>query len=133
MPEKIGIDPGRVKIVWCAASEGEIYAQELREFIGELKAIGPIGTELKRRGEGPGEEKGDPGGGAAKKTIKQKRADTKKSESKREREADPDAVLSQEMCRLLHLRCHLPEEGPARGAADGDRQRAGCPSCIDRS
>jgi len=95
--EKIGIDPGRVKIVWCAASEGEIYAQELREFIGELKAIGPIGTELKRRGEGPGEEKGDPGGGAAKKTIKQKRADTKKSESKREREADPDAVLSQEM------------------------------------
>jgi len=43
---KIGIDPARVKIVWCAASEGEIYAQDLREFIGELKAIGPIGTEL---------------------------------------------------------------------------------------
>jgi len=44
---KIGIDPGRVKIVWCAASEGEIYAKELREFIGELKAMGPIGSELK--------------------------------------------------------------------------------------
>ncbi len=46
--EKIGIDPGRVKIVWCAASEGEIYAKDLRDFIGELKAMGPIGTELKR-------------------------------------------------------------------------------------
>jgi heterodisulfide reductase subunit A len=47
--EKVGIDPGRVKIVWCAASEGEIYAQDLRDFIGELKAMGPIGTELKKR------------------------------------------------------------------------------------
>ncbi|HOV52203.1 MAG TPA: hydrogenase iron-sulfur subunit, partial [Methanothrix sp.] len=44
---KIGLDPGRVKIVWCAASEGEIYAKELREFIDELKAMGPIGSELK--------------------------------------------------------------------------------------
>jgi len=52
--EKIGIDPGRVKIVWCAASEGEIYAKDLREFIGELKAIGPIGTELDKRRKGPG-------------------------------------------------------------------------------
>jgi len=46
--EKIGIDPGRVKIVWCAASEGEIYARDLKDFIGELKALGPIGTELKK-------------------------------------------------------------------------------------
>lgn len=46
--KKIGLDPGRVKIVWCAASEGEIFATDLRDFIGELKAIGPIGTELKK-------------------------------------------------------------------------------------
>ncbi|MCK7515663.1 MAG: hydrogenase iron-sulfur subunit [Desulfobacterales bacterium] len=39
--EKIGLDPGRVKIVWCAASEGEIFARDLRDFIVELKAIGP--------------------------------------------------------------------------------------------
>lgn len=45
--DKIGLNPGRVKIVWCAASEGEIYAKDLREFIAELKAMGPIGTELK--------------------------------------------------------------------------------------
>jgi heterodisulfide reductase subunit A len=47
--EKIGLDPGRVKIVWCAASEGEIFAKDLRDFIFELKAIGPIGTELKNK------------------------------------------------------------------------------------
>jgi hypothetical protein len=46
--EKIGLDPGRVKIVWCAASEGEIFAKDLKEFIAELKAMGPIGTELKK-------------------------------------------------------------------------------------
>ena len=55
--EKIGLDPGRVKIVWCAASEGEIYAKDLRDFIGELKAMGPIGTELKKeRAEEKNEE-----------------------------------------------------------------------------
>jgi heterodisulfide reductase subunit A len=46
--EKIGLDPGRVKIVWCAASEGEIFSKDIRDFIGELKAMGPIGTELKK-------------------------------------------------------------------------------------
>jgi heterodisulfide reductase subunit A len=49
--EKIGLNPGRVKIVWCAASEGEIFAKDLRDFIFELKAIGPIGTELKNKAE----------------------------------------------------------------------------------
>ncbi|MGV8174413.1 MAG: CoB-CoM heterodisulfide reductase HdrA2 [Methanothrix sp.] len=44
---EVGLNPGRVKIVWCAASEGEIYAKDLREFIAELKAMGPIGTELR--------------------------------------------------------------------------------------
>ena len=45
--EEVGLDPGRVKIVWCAASEGEIYAKDIREFIRELRDMGPIGTELK--------------------------------------------------------------------------------------
>ncbi len=67
--EKIGIDPGRVKIVWCAASEGEIYAKDLREFIGELKAIGPIGTELDKRRKGPG------GGKAEKEAGREAEAD----------------------------------------------------------
>ncbi|NPV63526.1 MAG: hydrogenase iron-sulfur subunit [Methanotrichaceae archaeon] len=47
---KIGLDPGRVKIIWCAASEGEIFARQLKRFVDELKEMGPIGTEL-RAGE----------------------------------------------------------------------------------
>ncbi|MGV8126043.1 MAG: CoB-CoM heterodisulfide reductase HdrA2 [Methanothrix sp.] len=58
--EKVGLDPGRVKIVWCAASEGEIYAQDLREFIAELKAMGPIGTELKRKESGERQDQTGP-------------------------------------------------------------------------
>jgi heterodisulfide reductase subunit A len=54
--EKIGLDPGRVKIVWCAASEGEIFAKDLKEFVAELKEMGPIGTELKKPEETEAEE-----------------------------------------------------------------------------
>ncbi|TRZ67391.1 MAG: hydrogenase iron-sulfur subunit [Methanothrix sp.] len=43
----VGVNPGRVKIIWCAASEGEILAKEVRTFVDELKEIGPIGDELK--------------------------------------------------------------------------------------
>lgn len=46
--ERLGVNPGRVKIIWCAASEGEIFAKELKQFVEELKAMGPIGTELKK-------------------------------------------------------------------------------------
>jgi heterodisulfide reductase subunit A len=46
---KIGLDPGRVKIIWCAASEGEIFARQLKRFVDELKEMGPIGTELKAK------------------------------------------------------------------------------------
>ena len=45
--EAVGVNPKRVKIIWCAASEGEILAKEMRTFVDELKEIGPIGDELK--------------------------------------------------------------------------------------
>jgi CoB--CoM heterodisulfide reductase subunit A len=45
--EAVGVNPGRVKIIWCAASEGEILAKEVRTFVDELKEIGSIGDELK--------------------------------------------------------------------------------------
>jgi len=44
---KIGINPGRVKIIWCAASEGDIFARQMKQFVDELKGMGPAGTELK--------------------------------------------------------------------------------------
>ncbi len=45
--EAVGVNPKRVKIIWCAASEGEILAKEMRTFVDELKEIGSIGDELK--------------------------------------------------------------------------------------
>jgi heterodisulfide reductase subunit A len=48
--EKLGVNSGRVKIIWCAASEGEIFAKELKQFVEELMVMGPIGTELKKKG-----------------------------------------------------------------------------------
>jgi len=44
--EAVGVNPKRVKIIWCAASEGEILAKEVRTFVDELKETGPIGDEL---------------------------------------------------------------------------------------
>lgn len=54
--EKIGINPGRVKIIWCAASEGDIFARQMKQFVDELKVMGPAGTELK----GPGARAAEP-------------------------------------------------------------------------
>jgi heterodisulfide reductase subunit A len=44
--ETLGISPTRVKIIWCAASEGDIFAKQLKLFVEELTELGPIGTEL---------------------------------------------------------------------------------------
>lgn len=49
--ERIGLNPERVRIVWCAASEGDIFARELERFVADLKGMGPVGTELKARRE----------------------------------------------------------------------------------
>jgi len=42
----LGISPLRVKLVWCAAAEGDIFAAKVKEFVEELKELGPVGTEL---------------------------------------------------------------------------------------
>lgn len=44
--KEIGIDPRRLKVAWCAASEGDILARKIEEFVEELKDLGPVGTEL---------------------------------------------------------------------------------------
>jgi len=44
--EGIGLNPARVKIAWCAASEGDILAAKIKEFVNELKELGPVGSEL---------------------------------------------------------------------------------------
>ncbi len=42
----MGIEPGRVRTAWIAASEGGKFAREISEFVDELVEMGAIGSEL---------------------------------------------------------------------------------------
>ncbi len=39
---QLGISPNRLKLEWVSASEGQRFAQVVRDFIGEIKELGPI-------------------------------------------------------------------------------------------
>ena len=39
--ECIGIDPARVRLEWISASEGPQFAQMVRDFVEQLKGMGP--------------------------------------------------------------------------------------------
>ncbi|MDW7732924.1 MAG: CoB-CoM heterodisulfide reductase HdrA2 [Methanolobus sp.] len=44
--EDIGIDPGRLKVEWISAAEGERFAKTIEDMVEYLEKIGPIGSEL---------------------------------------------------------------------------------------
>jgi F420-non-reducing hydrogenase iron-sulfur subunit len=39
---QLGIEPGRVKLIWASAAEGAILAEEFDKFIEEIRALGPL-------------------------------------------------------------------------------------------
>jgi len=39
--ECIGIDPARVRLEWISASEGPQFAQVIRDFVEQIKGVGP--------------------------------------------------------------------------------------------
>jgi len=39
--ECIGIDPDRLRLEWISASEGPQFAQVVRDFVEQVKGIGP--------------------------------------------------------------------------------------------
>ena len=41
-----GIDPGRLRVEWISAAEGERFADSIKSFVEYLERIGPIGSEL---------------------------------------------------------------------------------------
>ncbi len=45
---ELGFDKKRLRVEWIAASEGERFARTVKDFVKQLKDIGPIGSELKR-------------------------------------------------------------------------------------
>jgi len=45
--EQLGIEPERLKLRWISASEGELFAETVREMVEEIKKLGPLSLEQK--------------------------------------------------------------------------------------
>jgi len=43
----LGFDERRLRIEWLAASEGRKFAEIIKDYVGQLKEIGPVGNEFK--------------------------------------------------------------------------------------
>jgi F420-non-reducing hydrogenase iron-sulfur subunit len=39
----LGIEPGRIKLVWASAAEGHLLVKQMVDFIEEVRALGPLG------------------------------------------------------------------------------------------
>jgi F420-non-reducing hydrogenase iron-sulfur subunit len=39
---QMGIEPGRLKLVWASAAEGMHLAEEISKFVEEIRALGPL-------------------------------------------------------------------------------------------
>jgi F420-non-reducing hydrogenase iron-sulfur subunit len=39
---QLGIEPGRLKLLWASAAEGAIFAREINKFTEEVRALGPL-------------------------------------------------------------------------------------------
>ncbi len=43
MLEQIGIDPRRLRLEWISATEGKKFAEVAKEFVEEIRKLGPLG------------------------------------------------------------------------------------------
>jgi F420-non-reducing hydrogenase iron-sulfur subunit len=41
--ERLGIEPGRLQLVWASAAEGQRIAKEIARITEEVRALGPLG------------------------------------------------------------------------------------------
>jgi F420-non-reducing hydrogenase iron-sulfur subunit len=39
---QMGIEPGRLKLLWASAAEGQMFANEINKFVEEVRALGPL-------------------------------------------------------------------------------------------
>ncbi len=39
---QMGVDPGRIKLVWASAAEGVRLAEEITKIVEEIRALGPL-------------------------------------------------------------------------------------------
>jgi heterodisulfide reductase subunit A len=47
--DKVGIKPQRLRIEWVSASEGKRFAQVVTDFVNEIKELGPLESEQKKK------------------------------------------------------------------------------------
>ncbi len=47
--ESIGINPDRFMRKWVSASEGKIFSNTMTEFVGKIKKLGPLESDLKKK------------------------------------------------------------------------------------
>jgi F420-non-reducing hydrogenase iron-sulfur subunit len=38
----LGVEPNRVKLVWASAAEGVKFTNEVKAFVEEIRALGPL-------------------------------------------------------------------------------------------
>ena len=38
----LGVEPGRIKLIWASAAEGLKLAHEISQFVEEVRALGPL-------------------------------------------------------------------------------------------
>lgn len=48
---EVGIEPERVRLEWVSATEGVKFARVMKEFVAQLRALGPLTLTLSRAGE----------------------------------------------------------------------------------
>jgi len=53
---QMGIEPGRVKLVWASAAEGVHLAAEITKLVEEIRALGPLHWPTAGNGTFPGEQ-----------------------------------------------------------------------------
>jgi len=39
---QLGVEPGRLKLIWASAAEGMQFAEEITKFVNEVRALGPL-------------------------------------------------------------------------------------------
>mgnify|MGYP001143690379 FL=1 len=49
---QMGVEPGRLKLVWVSAAEGMILAKEIEIFVNEVRALGPLNWPKWNKQEG---------------------------------------------------------------------------------
>jgi F420-non-reducing hydrogenase iron-sulfur subunit len=53
---QLGLEPGRVRLEWVSAAEGDKWARVVSEFTEEVRALGPLGWQAQFKDEYQPEE-----------------------------------------------------------------------------